>query len=257
MTDLGAKADAIGGDVDPTTAPEYQSLSPLAALALILGLLSPAALAAPLLLVIPAAAIGVGVLALAKIRASDGALTGVGVARWGIAVAVACALAPLVRDPLRNALMERQTTEVARQWLTMLAEGRVEDCRALLSGQAIGSLAPHADKPGAEPPAPEVVETIVLDKLRSDALSRRLAEFQTPLTVDTDPTNDATPVFDGARTMATGVFVVRPAGDGDSCRVQLNFIRAEFYENEGRPWRIERWTLLPAAGADGASPSEA
>jgi hypothetical protein len=255
MTEIGAKVNAIGDEVDPTMSPEYQSLCPLAALALILGLLSPAALAAPLLLVIPAAAIGVGALALAKIRASDGALTGVIVARWGIALAVACALAPLVRDPLRNALMERQTTEVARQWLTMLAEGRVEDCRALLSGQAIGSLAPHADKPGAEPPAPEVVATIVLDKLRNETLSQRLAGFKTPLIVEADPANDASPVFDGARTMTTGIYTVRPAGDGESCRVQLNFVRAAFYENEGRPWRIERWSLLPAAGADGARPS--
>ena len=61
-------------------------------------------------------------------------------------------------------------------------------------------------------------------------------------------------MFDGARTIATGVFNVQPSEGGDTCRVQLNFIRADFYENEGRPWRIERWTLLKE---DAANPTEA
>jgi hypothetical protein len=253
MTDVGAKLETSGGEAEYATAAEYQSLSPLAALALVLGLLSPAALASPLLLVIPAAAVGAGVLALAKIRSSDGALTGIAVARWGIAIALACAVAPAVRDPLRNALMQRQTADVARQWLTLLAEGRVEDCRALLSGTAIGSLSPKPDEPGAEPPAPEAVEAIVLGKLRNDPLTRRLADFKTPLAVEADPKTNGAPVFDGARTIASGVYIVRATSGGNACRVELNFVRAQFYENEGRPWRIERWTLVRDADADSAS----
>ncbi len=237
-------------------APEYQSLSPLAALAFVLGLLSPAALATPMLLVVPAAAAGVALLALTKIRASDGTLTGAGLARCGLAIALASAVAPLIRDPIRDALMHRQTAEVARSWLTLLAEDRTSDSRVLLSGQALSSLGPGQPKPGEQPPAAEVVETVTLENLRNDKLARRLSGFKTPLTVTVESGSLSPPMFDGGRTMTAGVFVVAPAGAGESCRVQLNFVRAAYFESEGRPWRIDRWSLVdePAASA-GSNPT--
>jgi hypothetical protein len=233
-------------------APDFQSLSPLAALSLILGLSSAAALSSPLLLVIPAAAAGLAVLALAKIGASDGALTGARLARWGLAIALACAAATLVRDPVRNRLMQRQAADAARRWFTLIAEGRLGESRALLAPQALASLGPAKGEPGSPPPAPEAVESVTLENLRRDKLVQKLSGWKTPLTATIEAGTAQSPVFDGPRTMSAATFRVAPADGEDSCRVQMNFARAPYFENEGEPWRIERWTVLE--GADDGGP---
>ncbi len=234
---------ASPADLDRTP-DDYQSLSPLAALALLLGLLSPAALIAPLLLIVPAAAFGAGALALAKIRNSDGALSGAALARWGIALSLACAVAAVVRVPVRDALLRRQMASAASQWFTLLAEQRIEDSIKLLGGSATQSLGPPPPAPGADPPSAEETHATVLDNMRKDKLAQLLSELDTPLRIVAEPVPGESPTFDGGRTFLLSHFTVRaPEGDA-SLRVEVRMARSEFYEADGRPWRVESWRPL-------------
>ncbi len=236
---------------------EYQSLSPLAAIALALGLLSPLALVTPLLLAIPAAAAGAALLALAKIRSSDRALTGARIARFGLALAIVFAVATFVRDPVRNALMQRQTAAVAQQWLTLLATGEIEKSLDLLGGRAIQSLGPPEGSPDAPPPKPEDVMAIVRSKMEIDAVAKRLATFDPPLAVAKSPSADDAPLVDGVRTMMSEEYRVQGAGKDQTCRLKLSFMHTPAYEAAGHPWRVDGWSLLDESPAeDGDSPAD-
>lgn len=239
---------ATGGD---SAGPEYQSLCSLAAVALAVSLLAPFALATPLMLAAPVAAIGLALMALSKIRDSDGALTGINVARCALAISLACGVAAFVRDPVRNALMRRQTTDVARQWLADLAEGRLAQARALMSGQAVQSLAPRSPNPTDEPPPAEVIEAAVLERLGKESLTHALTHLAAPLEVTVDPDVPVEkPAFDGPRTLLPGVYRVASATGGTPLRVRLAFVRAAAYEAQGLPWRIEQWSLLGGTAHD-------
>lgn len=233
-------------DLSTTDASDYQSLSPLAALAFALGVLSPAALVTPLLLIVPVTAIGVALLAFAKIRASGGALTGTRLAQWGMALAVGFTVTAIVRDPVRNALMHRQTQAVAEQWLTLVAGGQFADSLKLLDAQAVQSLAPrpHDEEPGQKRPSAEEVLATALESLERDKLAVRLAKLGPPLRITADEQSQSVPVFDGARTLMISRQVVAGSRAGDAVKVDLNFVRAPYYEAEGRPWRIERWAVV-------------
>jgi hypothetical protein len=222
----------------------YQSLSPLAALALLLGLVSPAALIAPILMIVPAAAVGAGLLALSKIRNSDGALSGAALARWGIALGLACVTAALVRGPVRDALLRRQMASAASQWLTLLAGQKIEESLQLLGGAATQSLGPPAPAPGNDPPSAEETRAIVLQNMRNDQLARRLAELGTPLRIAAEAVPGEEPTYDSGRTFLLSHFDVRSAGGDPSLRVEVRMARSEFYEADGRPWRVESWRPL-------------
>lgn len=232
-------------DDAPSSAAEadYQSLTPWSAFALLLALLSLTALASPLLLAIPAAAIGAALLALSRIRAAGGTLTGARMARFSIALATVCIVAPLVRDKVRDTLMERQTTEVAQAWLTQVAAGQISESKALISLQALGALGPRSEEPGGPPPDPKVVDAVVLEKLRAEPLMKRLAEFEAPLKV-TLASASFVPVFDGLRINASAIYRVESADDHKPLLVQLNFLRQDYYEKEGRPWRVDHWAIV-------------
>jgi hypothetical protein len=251
MTDV-----SVLPEVDPETT-EYQSLSPLAALAFVLGLLSLAALSAPLLLVVPVAAIGAAWLALVKIRASGGVLSGARLAQWGLSLGLACAVTTVVRDPVRNALMRRQTQAVAEQWLSLVVEGKLSESLKFLDAQAVQSLGPRPPSEGQKPPAAEEVLAATLEKMRSDKLTLQLAKLKPPLRIVGDEDSQAAPVFDGARTLLSSTQLVTGSHEGDTLHIGFSFVRSPYYEAEGRPWRIERWAIInePAPGSSNvASP---
>jgi hypothetical protein len=209
-----------------------------------MGLLSPAALATPLLLVLPAGAVGAGLLAVAKIRTSGGALSGSGLARWGMALGLACAVATVVRGPVRDALLRRQMAAVASQWLNLLAQERIEDATHLMGGAALQALGPPESPPGAEPPSAAQSHQVALANLRNDKLTQRLIEFAVPLRVAAEPVPGEDPVFEGPRVLLVSHFTIRPAEGDQSLRAELRLARSEFYEADGRPWRVEFWRLL-------------
>jgi hypothetical protein len=230
---------------------EYQSLSPLAAIALVLGVLSPAALIHPFLIIVPVAAAGAALIALRKIRSSGGALTGARVARWGLALAVIFGAATLVRTPVRNALIHRQTTAVAEDWLTAIAKGRIDDSFRLLGSRGMQSLGPPPGDPEAEPPKMEDVLVIARANMQAAPVTKYLAGLKLPLTVTATAQGHGAPVEDGTRFLVGEEYSVSGAGDAEPRRVHLQFTRSPAYEAEGRPWRIDSWTLVgePAESA--------
>lgn len=233
-------------------APEYQSLSGAAVMALVLGLASPLALALPVLLVIPAAAVCLAILAQRKIRDSAGTQTGAAVARWGVALALISATAALAHGPVRDAIYRRQLTEIAQRWFNLLAEDRIDDALALLSGQATSNLRPPSRGPGETPPPEAEVLTIVREKMRTDPIARCLSGKKTPLVVTVLSATES--AIDGGRTMLSAEFTVAGAGDENSCRIMVQGVRLAHYVVNGQPWRIERWGETAAAPHDHAHP---
>jgi hypothetical protein len=234
----------VDAPTELSDAAEYRSLSPVAALAFLLGLLSVGSLATSALLVVPVAAVGVGCLALSRIRTSDGALTGARLAQWGIALAVCLAVTTLVRDPVRNALMRRQTGAVADKWLSLVAEGRLSDSLKLLDTSAIQGLSHIDPHDGTKAPSPDEVRAKAIEHLGEDELAKRLASIKPPLRMSEGESDAAQPLFDGARTLIGGQRIVESSAEGPALRVNFSFVRLPFYESEGRPWRIERWKVV-------------
>jgi hypothetical protein len=237
--EVSAAADLDEDEADAAGS-EYRSVSGLAVLAFVLGLASPAALAAPLLLAIPAAAVGAALLAERRIRISGGVLTGVGLARCGLALALASIAAAAVRGPVRDALLRRQMKPAVEEWFTLLAEGRDEQAMSLLSGQAAGMLRPSAE-PGQQPVPEEEAKTISLQRLASDPVARCLRAKKPPLTVRWE-SPAAAPVFDGRRATIGADFSVSDGEAGEACRIHVQCVRFLAGAAE-QPWRIERWSL--------------
>jgi hypothetical protein len=232
--------------------PEYQSLSPLAAIALLLGLISPAALIHPMLMIVPLAAAGAALLALGKIRASGGVLTGARVAQWGLALGIVFGAASIVRTPVRDALIHRQTTAVAQDWLTAIAKGRIDDSFRLLGSRGMQSLGPPQGDPAAEPPKMEDVLILARANMQAAPVAKYLAGLKLPLTVTVTPDGHGTPVEDGTRILVGEEYAVAGAGDEAPRLVQLHFVRSPLYEGEGRPWRIDSWTLVGEPAESGS-----
>jgi hypothetical protein len=240
---------------DGAEVPEFRSLSPLAALSLVLGLASPVALVTPLMVIVPVAAVLFGLLALVKIRSSAGALAGDGLARWGIALALAAIAASLVRAPVRDALLRKQARVAAGDWLELMAAQRYDDARLLLSSQALQAMAPKKapSLEGAEEPEAEDFLTIIREKLRADKVARQLAEFKRPMSISAVPAAGNWPLFEPPRTILTEDFTVRSAGEGaEPLLLQIRLVRARFYEEDGRPWRVDHWQLIQPGASSGA-----
>ena len=108
------------------TNPDYRSVSGLAIVSLLLGIASPLAMVAPLLFAIPLFALGLSLLTLAKIRASDGQLIGRKAALVGLGLAVASLCAAQSRLVMANWLIGERARPVAEQWMTLLLQQQKE-----------------------------------------------------------------------------------------------------------------------------------
>jgi hypothetical protein len=223
-------------------AAKYSQVSPAAVMALLLGLASPLALVGPLFFFVPAAAIGVAIVALGKIRQSEGALTGTTLARLAMGLALAFTAAALVRASVRDELLKRQAAETGRRWLGLLADGRIEEARSLLSGDGAGGLLPPRSM-DQQPRPQEDQEELILEQLRSDALTRSLAGKEVSLEEVAGLT------FDGPKTIVGSSYLIGEAGAAARRRVQLQLVRLTFYEQEGKPWRVDRWSTSEASAA--------
>jgi hypothetical protein len=115
-------ASVVGGEDEPT----YRSLSVLAVVALIAGLLAPLALVAPLLLAIPLFGIGAAAIALRQISASEGAMIGRAVALVGLAFSIAMIGAVFTRTELSRTLLSSQARETGAEWFARLQSGDAE-----------------------------------------------------------------------------------------------------------------------------------
>lgn len=231
--------------LEPADVDKYSQLAPLAIIALALGLASVLALIGPLFFLVPVAAIGLSLLALSKIRQSDGALTGAGLALAGLACATICLVASLVRGEVRDRMLQEQAGAAARRWLLLMTEGDVVNARALLTGEAAGGLVPRPE-PGSSPRPNEELERIAIERLAQDPIVRDFAKVDQPqIGVETV----SEPVFDGARTVVgTTLFLADPAS-GEHRHIDLQLSRTKYYESEGDPWRIDHWESGASHGA--------
>lgn len=111
---------------------EYHAVSPLAVGSLVLGLLSPVALIAALLWIVPALAIGLACLAFRGFANSDGALTGRGTAFAGLALGLIFAAAGPVHSATTRYLLAEQARPICEAWFDFLRQGEPHKAHQLM-----------------------------------------------------------------------------------------------------------------------------
>ena len=112
---------------------QYRSLSTLAVMAFLLGLVSMLTFITPSLVVIPLTAMAVAALALTRIHSSAGALTGGWLARTGLVLAIVFAVAAFSRVSLRDHLSIQLAEAAARQWLSAVSTGQTEEALKMMT----------------------------------------------------------------------------------------------------------------------------
>jgi hypothetical protein len=172
-------------------------------------------------------------------------LTGLALARCGLALALASVGAAVVRGPMRDELLRRQAVPAAEHWLGLLAEGRDDAAFSLLSGQGASMLYPPRE-PGQPPVPEEEAKTVALEHLRHDPVARCLRGKKAPLVVRLEAAG--APLLEGGRARIDADFAVSDGGDGEPCRIHVQCVRS-FYGTAEQPWRIERWSLASSHAA--------
>ncbi|MEM6330586.1 MAG: hypothetical protein AAF790_10095 [Planctomycetota bacterium] len=132
MDHEAADAEGRSAETDPAWGADeagvvYRSISGAAIAGVLLGLLSPAALIAPVLVVVPLAAAAVCLAALRSIRANREVLTGQPAAVIGLALAVASLSAVAARDYAYKRLIAEQGRPTAELWIELVASGRLDE----------------------------------------------------------------------------------------------------------------------------------
>ncbi len=231
--------------LEPANVDQYSQFTPTAVVSLLLGMASLLALIEPLFFIVPAAAIGLALLALGKIRQSDGALTGAGLAHAGLALATICLVAALVRSEVRDRMLREQAGAAAQRWLQLMTGGNVEVARVLLTAEAAGGLVPRP-APGAPPRPNEELERIATERLEQDPLVRGFAGVKAPQ-IEVEALSG--PVFDGGRTIVGTTLLLADPASNEHRHVELQMSRRKQYEAEGEPWRVDHWEAGVAHGA--------
>lgn len=121
-------------------------MSILSLVGLALGVVSPLALFAPLLLVLPITAIAVCLLSLRRIALSEGTLVGRGATLFGLAFAIASISAVITRSELTQELLSRQARVTALAWIETLQAGDAEKAFKMTT---TGRQGPPPEPPGA------------------------------------------------------------------------------------------------------------
>lgn len=220
-------------DVDELVS--YRSLSNLAILAMVLGLLSPLALMVPLFIVIPLAGATVALLAYSNIRAHAETLSGRTLAKIALFLSVLCLLATPVKSLVRTQLYQRQADQAARQWLNTLAEGDLSEALGQLTPSAIGGLTKPDTTPGnpsSQPSVQDVVEALgknpFVENIRAQAKDGPLELKVLSLHVDYN------------RSQPAVVIAYETNNQGDSSSVIVHCLRMNS-PTSGRIWKIEAW----------------
>ncbi len=144
------------GDADQAV--EYRSLSIVALLGLVLGVLSPLYFGAALLMLIPIAGIVVSIFALYRIGKSDGALAGRWAAYCGLFLSAAMLAAPNARDYVIGTMRLQQAEKFGTEWLEMVTAGRTKEAFRL-TNSSTAAAAPSL--PGEKAPAADPYDTFV------------------------------------------------------------------------------------------------
>jgi hypothetical protein len=141
---------------DPPEVSDYRTMSALAIVALVFGLLSPLCFWAPLLIGIPIFGAALAIVALRRIAASDGALAGRGLALVALAICLVSATASLSYDRVTRHLRSNQAEELARRWIGLLLAGKTQEAFQLT---VEGTRPPSPPAPGMPPPTETPLDT--------------------------------------------------------------------------------------------------
>jgi hypothetical protein len=126
--DLDAPAEYQDLDSADTA---YHSVSALAIVSLVIGLLSPLAFVHPLLWALPIAGIALAWAAIARIDRSEGALIGRRAAIVGLAVSLFCGLGAVTQATSRRLWLAYRAERVAERFLELLREGKKYEAHQL------------------------------------------------------------------------------------------------------------------------------
>jgi alkylhydroperoxidase/carboxymuconolactone decarboxylase family protein YurZ len=223
-----------GYDADELTS--YTSLSVLAVCALVVALLSTLALMVPLLVVLPLAGILMALLALGRIKAAEGALSGRSLALVAMFLSVALAVASPVRFFVRDAVYKGQADQFARQWLALLAAG--EDLTALnhLTNDAVYGLSHTEDAPGpTKSPEPKVIAARLKESPLAVAL-KSLSEDELRETV-------TQAIHCEVLAASPQVGIEYLAGQEHPVQFSVTTLRHNL-PGKGATWQISSWSLL-------------
>jgi len=113
------------------TLPQYRSVSPVAILALVLGLASPLALVNPTLLAIPLAGVVVAVVAMRRIDANAELLSGKGMALVALFLAVFFLVYTPARMWTRFQVLKGHATQLSDALVELLHEGKTYEAHQL------------------------------------------------------------------------------------------------------------------------------
>lgn len=213
---------------------KYTSLSSMAVCALVLGLASPIALLAPLMVVIPLAGVVVALFALMQIANSAGALSGRPLATAGLVLSVICGIASPLRVVVRDSMYSDQAEEAGRVWLLAAANNQLSTALEQLTGNAKGGL---MGPPSGEGPPPKYDPETTLINLGKDTLVTKLraeAEHGDLTFAARSITCDATGI-----TPRVAITYQTTAPD-DSLTINVILLRSVAAGN----WLVDSWRLL-------------
>jgi hypothetical protein len=109
----------------------YHSVSVLAILALVVGLLSPLAFAHELLWALPLAGIALSVAAILRIDRSDGLLGGRAAAVMGLALSLFCGAGAITQAATRRLWLAYRAERMAERFVELLREGKSREAHQL------------------------------------------------------------------------------------------------------------------------------
>lgn len=216
----------------------YRSLSSLAVATLGLGLLSPLVFVSPLLVVVPLAAIAAGLLAGSRVAASGGNLSGAALARWGLALAIVCAVASVARDRIRDRLYQRQATDVARHWLQEVSAGNLESALRRMTPEATRKLRPTNVTPDI---AQTFDEQLIAAMLNQDPLVEALAELRQRGDIRLNPAEFTMAPRTGAPQIA--ITFAATANAAPPLQLVVVVVRSA-YPKLGPSWRVDSWQII-------------
>lgn len=226
----------------------YRTPCVLAIVSLILGIVAPVALFAPLLLVIAIAGGLLALMAIRQINSSDGTLIGRTAASIGLALSVAAIAAVIARSTLTDKLLSRQAQAAAVEWFSLLQSGDVQ--RAFERTTASRQAPPKAP-PGA-PPTEAEAQASPLDTFLADPVIHFLLEHTQGKSVQysRDAIVDMAAVSNARVQQVYEVDIPAEVGDSPSTTIELILQRTRGYANSPAEWLVAAYKSSDLPPAD-------
>jgi hypothetical protein len=161
-TSITAASPVFHGD-DPEQTTDYRTLSVLAIISLVIGLVAPLAIAGPFLLAIPLFGIAVSLVALRQIAVSGGVLAGRWAATAGLVLCIASAILPISHDMIQRAIRIHQAENFGRSWIALVTAGDQKQAFHLTIDATRPPAPPEPNAPPQPnaPPKPSAYDTFV------------------------------------------------------------------------------------------------